>query len=59
MRTLIDGSGPGPASLHLIDVNAPDVSYDGMRIVFAGLPAGSYSPAPVNNPGAWRLHRSG
>ncbi|MBE2223200.1 MAG: hypothetical protein IAF02_16780, partial [Anaerolineae bacterium] len=36
MRTLIDGSNPRAASLNLIDVNAPEVSYDGKKIVFAG-----------------------
>lgn len=56
LRTLIDGSNPTAASLNLIDVNAPDVSYDGKKIVFAGIPAGSYSNAPMTNPGAWRLY---
>lgn len=56
LRTLIDGSNPNAASLNLIDVNAPDVSYDGKRIVFAGIPAGSYSNEPMTNPGAWRLY---
>jgi len=56
IRTLIDGSKPTAASLHLIDVNAPDVAYDGKRIVFAGLPAGTYDPQPMTNPGAWRLY---
>ena len=56
LRTLIDGSRPTAASLNLIDVNAPDVSYDGTRIVFAGLPAGSYSTASRTNPGAWRIY---
>lgn len=55
--TLIDGSNPTPASLQLIDVNAPDVSFDGTQIVFAGLPAGSYNPNPVNNPNAWRIYK--
>ena len=43
LRTLIDGAKPTAASLNLIDVNAPDVSYDGTTIVFAGLPAGKYA----------------
>lgn len=55
-RTLIDGSKPTVASLNLIDVNAPDVSYDGKTIVFAGLPAGNYDRGPVGNPGVWRLY---
>ncbi|HXF86303.1 MAG TPA: S-layer homology domain-containing protein [Anaerolineales bacterium] len=56
LRTLIDGSKPTPASLNLIDVNAPDVSYDGTKIVFAGLPQGSYSSRPMDGPGAWRIY---
>jgi hypothetical protein len=55
MRTLVDGSKPTAASFNLIDVNAPDVSYDGQRIVFAGLPQGTYDTEPTKNPGAWRL----
>jgi hypothetical protein len=56
LRVLIDGANPTTASLNLIDVNAPDVSYDGAKIVFAGLPAGNYNRGPNNNPGAWRLY---
>lgn len=56
LRTLIDGSNPTPASLNLIDVNAPDVAYGGERIVFAGLPAGDYDLRPMTNPGAWRIY---
>lgn len=36
LRVLVDGSKPTAASLNLIDVNAPDVSYDATKIVFAG-----------------------
>lgn len=56
LRTLVDGSNPTAASLNLIDVNAPDVSYDGTKIVFAGLLNGSYSRSPMNDPGAWRIY---
>ncbi len=56
LRTLVDGANPTAASLNLIDVNAPDVSYDGATIVFAGLPGGSYDRGPTTNPGAWRLY---
>ena len=56
IRTLIDGSNPTPATLNLIDVNAPDVSYDGTQILFAGIPQGQYSRAPMTNPGAWRIY---
>lgn len=54
---LVDGSAPTTASLNLIDVDAPAVSYDGRQIVFAGLKAGNYATGPVNNPNAWRLYR--
>jgi len=56
LRTLIDGSNPNAASLNLIDVNAPDVSYDATKIVFAGLKSGSYDTGPMTNPGAWRIY---
>jgi hypothetical protein len=59
MRVLVDGSNPSAASLDLIDVNAPDVSYDGRTIVFAGLPSGDHPEGPVSNPGAWRLYTIG
>ncbi len=55
LRVLVDGQHPTPGSLHLIDVNAPDVSYDGQRIVFAGLPDARYDTGPNVNPGAWRI----
>src|SRR5690606_10019218 len=54
--TLINGANPTTASLNLIDVNAPDVSYDGTRIVFAGLPQGNYDSRPARDLGAWRLY---
>src|SRR5215510_10812837 len=34
LRTLVDGSNPSAASLELIDVNAPAVSWDGATIAF-------------------------
>jgi len=55
VRMLIDGSNPTDASYNLIDVNAPDVSYDGTQILFAGLPAGDHPRGAMQNPGAWRL----
>ena len=58
LRVLIDGSNPAMSSLNLIDVNSPDVSYDGSEIVFAGLPAGNYDRGPNSNPGAWRIFRA-
>jgi hypothetical protein len=57
LRTLVDGAHPIVGSLNLIDVNAPDVSYDGTSIVFAGLPAGTYDMGPASNPGAWRIYQ--
>jgi hypothetical protein len=56
LRTLVDGSQPSDASWNLIDVNAADVSFDGRRIVFAGLPRGEYPAGPDANPGAWRIY---
>jgi len=55
-EVLIDGSRPTPATLNLIDVNAPDVSYDGQQLVFAGLPQGDYSTEPLYMPSAWRIY---
>jgi hypothetical protein len=58
VRVLVDGRNPTPQNLHLIDVHAPDVSYDGRRITFAGLPGGTYDAAdraPGAHPGAWRI----
>ena len=56
IRVLVDGAKPTAASLNLIDVNAPEVSYDGKQIVFAGLVAGTYDRQPMTNPGGWRLY---
>lgn len=55
-RALVDGSKPTDASLHLIDVNGPNVSYDGKTIVFAGLPDGDYDGDPARSLGAWRIY---
>lgn len=56
IRALINGANPTEESLNLIDVNSPDVSYDGTKILFAGLVNGSYSKAPSTDPGAWRIY---
>ncbi|MDQ3249273.1 MAG: hypothetical protein M3Q45_08705, partial [Chloroflexota bacterium] len=53
---LIDGSQPTSSTLSLIDVNAPDVAYNGRRLVFAGLPQGNYSTEPLYMPSAWRIY---
>jgi hypothetical protein len=55
MHVLVDGSRPTSATLDLIDVNAPDVSYDGTTIVFAGLPKGNYNTAPARSIDGWRI----
>ena len=55
-RILVDGSNPTVASLNLIDVSAPDVSYDGKKIVFAGVPDGDYESVPNYVPGVWRIY---
>ncbi len=58
LRVLIDGGRPTAASLQLADVSAPDVSYDGQRIVFAGLPkqAAGNAYGPEGYAGAWRIY---
>jgi len=59
IRVLVDGASPAPSTMNLIDVSAPDVSYDGARIAFAGLPAPpagqSYDTGSHANPGRWRI----
>jgi hypothetical protein len=55
LRTLVNGAQPTAASLNLVDVNAPDVSYDGTTIVFAGLKAGNYQLGD-QAPDGWRLY---
>ena len=47
IRVLVDGSAPTPASLNLIDVNAPDVSYDGTQIVWFEASAPTEVSAPI------------
>ncbi|MCS6943883.1 MAG: hypothetical protein RMK97_00430 [Sutterellaceae bacterium] len=58
VRTLIDGAQPTAATLNLIDVNAPDVSWDGRTIVFAGLSAHARNNrfGPEGYAGAWRIY---
>lgn len=73
-KVLIDGSKPGkrPDGLgdlpfKLVDVNAPDVSYDATQIIFAGALEGTYESLTYNpsqptrsveakDPNAWRLY---
>ncbi|MFN8061782.1 MAG: DUF5719 family protein [Vicinamibacterales bacterium] len=59
LRVLVDGASPTAASLNLVDVSAPDVSYDGGTIVFAGAPQRAYGGGdrgPLATPGVWRLY---
>ncbi len=60
IRVLVDGANPTPASLNLIDVNAPDVSWDGTKIVFSGFPADEHDPSrdniPLADPDSWRIY---
>lgn len=59
VRTLVDGANPNATPFRLIDVNAPDVSYDGKQIVFAGFSANSYSSndaKPAQNASGWRIY---
>jgi hypothetical protein len=59
IRALVDGAQPEGNPFRLVDVNAPDVSYDGQRIVFAGVPEAQYDAddrGRLANPGAWRLY---
>ena len=54
-RVLVDGGAPGAATMGLVDVNGPSVSYDGQTIVFAGLPEGDHDTSPARSIGAWRI----
>ncbi len=62
LRALVDGSKPSRESLHLVDVNAPSVSFDGKWVVFAGLRQGDFSSVEHSARGgtaaigAWRLY---
>lgn len=59
VQTLIDGENPASTPFNLIDVNAPDVSYDGTQIVFAGFSAGAFDDKdtdPNRNAGGWRIY---
>ncbi|HSX61737.1 MAG TPA: hypothetical protein VLF18_16205, partial [Tahibacter sp.] len=56
LRTLLDGAAPNAP---LIDMAGPSVSWDGLRIAFAGLAPGSWNTAPGANPGGWRIYEIG
>jgi hypothetical protein len=57
VRMLVDGANPTAASLFLIDVNAPAVSYDGQWLAFAGLRQGNWNEASAEQVGGWRLYK--
>jgi hypothetical protein len=60
LHVLIDGGTPAStAPFNLVDVDAPEVSYDGQWIAFAGVPQSantSDNRNPVKNPSAWRIY---
>ncbi|MBK7856543.1 MAG: hypothetical protein IPJ79_18095 [Bacteroidetes bacterium] len=60
ITTLIDGSNPTSNIFNLIDVNAPNVSYDGTKVIFSGLPQAPtgqpYDTIPNADLGAWRIY---
>lgn len=55
LTTLVDGANPGPATGNLIDVQSPDVSFDGTKILFAG--ATTIDPDAAQY--GWRLYEIG
>lgn len=55
LTTLVDGANPSAATGNLIDVQSPDVSFDGTKIVFAG--ATTIDPASAQY--GWRLYEIG
>ncbi len=59
VQVLIDGTNPTPETLNLVDVNAPDVSWNGRKIVFAGVTLESLDAdrGPGADPGAWRIFK--
>ncbi|HZY43249.1 MAG TPA: hypothetical protein VFF70_00745, partial [Anaerolineae bacterium] len=50
--TLVDGTNPIAATGYLIDVQSPDVSFDGTQIVFAG----ATTVDPESSQYGWRLY---
>ena len=52
LTTLVDGSIPSPATGNLIDVQSPDVSFDGTKIIFAG----ATTIDPESSQYGWRLY---
>jgi len=55
LTTLVDGANPSAATGNLIDVQAPDVSFDGAKIIFAG--ATTIDPEAAQY--GWRLYEIG
>lgn len=60
LSVLVDGSAPGSNRYEIMDVSAPDVSYDGTKIVFAGFSRRDLEPTvdvlPARAPDGWRLY---
>ena len=54
--TLVDGARPTDASLRLVDVSTPNVSWDAQWIVFAGLREGAHKTGSQKTQNAWRIY---
>jgi hypothetical protein len=52
LLTLVDGQSPTSARGNLIDVQAPDVSFDGTKLIFAG----ATTTDPAASEYGWRLY---
>ncbi len=55
LTTLVDGANPSAATGNLIDVQSPDVSFDGTKIIFAGATTIDSDAASFG----WRLYEIG
>ena len=55
LTTLVDGANPNAATGYLIDVQSPDVSFDGTKIIFAG----ATTIDPDSSQYGWRLYEIG
>ncbi len=55
LQTLVNGASPSAATGNLIDVQSPDVSFDGTKILFAG----AVTLDPESSQFGWRLYEIG
>ena len=55
LQTLVNGASPSAATGNLIDVQSPDVSFDGTKIIFAG----ATTVDPESSQYGWRLYEIG